>query len=349
MVFQEAAISPRLIALVTVPANVARLSARTSANAGSTPVSEDRAARDRATKPVAPAPRAASTSRPRTTSGYSRSSTTTTGMATSTGVMVRYRSVPPPAGTPWSCSTTRAATAARHAVTSITTRRQGRRDAPVSADRISAGLLGAAGLRCCQTATSGGPASAAANAITASGQPPDAAAPPSGTRATARIAPATVAGTAATTAVRSITAATCGSDPPRARSRISSVSRRPTMIRAASRITVAPTTIRLTNSSSRTVSMAAWVARNSDRSCSSGEVTDSEFAPGSSSPVSAGVAAVAWLRALYRLWTWSAATFPTASGNSQFIPSPIPLKLLSTRPSWSGSAMTPPTQYGLPR
>ena len=92
---QEAAISPRVMPSLTIPAKVARLSASTSANAGSTPVSEDRAARDSATKPVAPAPRADQASRPRTASGYSRSMTTTTGMATSTGVIVRYRSVPP--------------------------------------------------------------------------------------------------------------------------------------------------------------------------------------------------------------------------------------------------------------
>ena len=100
MVCQEAAISPRAIPALTIPAKVARLSASTSANAGSTPVSEDRAARDSATKPVAPAPRAEVASRPRTASGYSRSMTTTTGMATSTGVRVRYRSIPLPAGTP---------------------------------------------------------------------------------------------------------------------------------------------------------------------------------------------------------------------------------------------------------
>ena len=92
---QDAEISPRVIPLFTIPAKVARLSASTSANAGSTPISEDRAAWDSATKPVAPAPRAEAASRPRTTSGYSRSMTTTTGMATSTGVMVRYRSIPP--------------------------------------------------------------------------------------------------------------------------------------------------------------------------------------------------------------------------------------------------------------
>ena len=55
---QDAAVSPRVMPVLTIPAKVARLSASTSANAGSTPVSEDRAALDRATKPVAPVPRA---------------------------------------------------------------------------------------------------------------------------------------------------------------------------------------------------------------------------------------------------------------------------------------------------
>ena len=51
---QEAVISPRAMPWLTIPAKVARLSVSTSANAGSAPVSVDRAARDSATKPVAP-------------------------------------------------------------------------------------------------------------------------------------------------------------------------------------------------------------------------------------------------------------------------------------------------------
>src|SRR6516225_8555389 len=70
---QEAAISPRVMAWLTMPAKVARLSASTRANAGSTPASEDRAAPASATKPVAPARRDESPSKPRTASGYSRS------------------------------------------------------------------------------------------------------------------------------------------------------------------------------------------------------------------------------------------------------------------------------------
>jgi hypothetical protein len=45
------------------------------------------------------------------------------------------------------------------------------------------------------------------------------------------------------------------------------------IILAASRMTAAPTTIRLTKSSSSTVWMAAWVLTNSDRSAISGELT----------------------------------------------------------------------------
>ena len=120
---QEAAISPRVIAWLTIPAKVARLSASTSANAGSTPASEDRAAPARATKPVAPARRDESLSRPPTASGYSRSTMSTTGMVTRTGVTARYRLIPPLADTPWSCRITRPATEAATAVTSATRRR----------------------------------------------------------------------------------------------------------------------------------------------------------------------------------------------------------------------------------
>src|SRR5215467_5730132 len=120
--------------------------------------------------------------------------TTTTGTATRTGTMARYRLIPdpdPPAGTPWSCRTIRPATDAAIAVTSATGRRQGRAGR-VSAVVMRAGLAGGAGLRCCQTAMTGGPASAARTAIAASGQPAGAPPPgttPPGTTATARPAP----------------------------------------------------------------------------------------------------------------------------------------------------------------
>ena len=207
-------------------------------------------------------------------------------MATSTGVTVRYRSVPP-AGTPCSRSTTRPATDAATAVTSATGRRHGRAGRRASLVVIRAGLLAGAALRCSHTAISGGPASAAAMARPASGQPAEEA--PPGTTAMARPAPISTPGPAAITAPRSISAAIWRSDPPRARSMVSSPSRRATIILAASRITAAPTTIRLTNRSSSTVSTADWVPRNSARSGSSGEVTCSALAPGASAPLSVGV------------------------------------------------------------
>ena len=116
----------------------------------------------------------------------------------------------------------------------------------------------------------------------------------------ARPAPSTAAGPAASTAARAITAATCRSDPPRARSMVSSPARRATIIRAASRITAAPVAIRLTNSSNSTVSMAAWVARNSDRTEVSGELTVSASALAASGPVSGSGTVAARLRALAR-------------------------------------------------
>ena len=97
---QAAAVSPRAMPLLTIPAKAARVSASTSANAGSTPVSEDRAAADIATKPVAPVLRADSRSRPRTASGYSRSMISTTGTATSTGASMSSRLTRPPACRP---------------------------------------------------------------------------------------------------------------------------------------------------------------------------------------------------------------------------------------------------------
>src|SRR6185437_14129386 len=141
--------------------------------------------------------------------------TTTTGTATRTGTMARYRSMPdpePPAGTPWSCRTTRPATDAAIAVTSATGRRQRRAGPAVPVDRVSAvvmraGLAGGAGLRCCHAAMTGGPASAARMAIAASGQP--AQAPPPGTTATARPTPINRPGPAATAAPRSVSPATC--------------------------------------------------------------------------------------------------------------------------------------------
>ena len=94
---QEAVISPFVMPWLTIPAKVARVSVSTSAKAGSAAVSGDRAARESATKPVAPGRRADSAARPRTASGYSRSMITTTGMATRIGTTVRDRFAPPAA------------------------------------------------------------------------------------------------------------------------------------------------------------------------------------------------------------------------------------------------------------
>ena len=234
-------------------------------------------------------------------------------------------------------------------MTSATGRRHALAGRPVSAPMIRAGLLAGAGLRCRHTAISGGPASAAATAIPASGQPADDDQEPPGIRAMARPAPSTAAGPAASTAARASNAATCRSDPPLARSMVSSTSRRATIILAASRITAAPTTIRLTNSSSSTVSMAAWVPRNSDRSEISGEVTVSVSALGASGPVSAGGVVTARLSALSRPCAWSAVTPPGSSGNSQLSSMPGPLNASCIAASWSGSAKTPPTQNGSER
>ena len=78
------------------------------------------------------------------------------------------------------------------------------------------------------------------------------------------------AGTTVTTVPRASRTVTCRSDPPRARSMVSSSPRRTTTIRAASRITAAAITIRLTDSSSSTVSTPAWVLRNIATSAVSG-------------------------------------------------------------------------------
>ena len=146
-------------------------------------------------------------------------------------------------------------------------------------------------------------------------------------------APAAAAGTTATRAPRSISAMTCHSDPPRARSMASSSPRRTTSIRAASRITAAAMTIRLTDRSSSTVSMPDWVPRNRARSGISGEVTFRLSAAGSSGPVSPSVTVVARLSALASPCAWSALRLPSASGNSQFISRPGPVNAVCIAPS----------------
>ncbi len=257
----------------------------------------------------------------------------TTGTATRTGASMSSRLTWPPAGTPWRRSTTRPAAHAAHAVTSATGRRHARLRGPVSADKIRAGLPAGAGVRYSQAPISAGPASATASVIPASSQPsPDAAASP-GMTATATAAPAAAAGTAATRAARSISSVTCHSDPPRARSMASSSPRRTTSIRAASRITAAAMTIRLTDRSSSTVSMPAWVPRNRARSPISGEVTFRVSAAGSSGPVSPSVTVVARLSASASPCAWSAFKLASESGNSQFISRPGPLNVVCMAPS----------------
>ena len=146
-------------------------------------------------------------------------------------------------------------------------------------------------------------------------------------------APTTAAGTAATKVPRSIRTVTCHSDPPRARSTASSSPRRTTSIRAASRITAAAMTMRLTDSSNSTVSMPAWVSRNRARSPISGEVTFRLSAAGASGPVSPSVTVVARLSALASPCAWSAFRPLTASGNSQFISRPGPVNAVCIAPS----------------
>ena len=205
-------------------------------------------------------------------------------------------------------------------------------------------MLAGAGLRYCQAANSAGPASATASVIPASSQPsPEAAASP-GITAMATAAPAAAAGSAATRAPRAISPVTCRSDPPLARSMASSSARRVTIIRAASRITAAAITIRLTDNSNSTVSMPAWVLRNKASSGISGEVTASVPAAGSSDPVSPSVTVVARLSALASPCAWSAFRPPSASGNSQYSSRPGLLNAVCIAASWPGSAKTPPAQ-----
>ena len=111
-------------------------------------------------------------------------------------------------------------------------------------------------------------------------------------------------------------------------------------------MTAAPITIRLTYSSNSTVSMPAWVPRNAVRLAASGELTF-RVSAAASSEVSAGVTRVARLRASYRPCAWSAFRPPTASGNSHSISRPGARNAFCISASWSGSASSPPTQYGV--
>ena len=118
------------------------------------------------------------------------------------------------------------------------------------------------------------------------------------------------------------------------------------IIPAASKITAAPTTIRLTNSSNRTVCTAAWVSRNADSTGTSGVVTAVMFAAGANSPVSPGGTVLARLRLSSNPCAPSASTPPTASGYTHcrsMARGPECTFCMAT--SWSGSAKMPPTQY----
>ena len=84
-VCHDAATSPLVTASLTMPAKAATVSARTSANAGRAGVSAVLEARARPRNAGARAVRVEPRSSPPRTSGYSRSTMITTGMATSTG------------------------------------------------------------------------------------------------------------------------------------------------------------------------------------------------------------------------------------------------------------------------
>ena len=205
-----------------------------------------------------------------------------------------------------------------------------------------AGLLAGAGRRCRQTAASGGPASAAATTTPASDQP-SAEEASRDSAAKASPAPASAAGTDTAAAPRSISAATCRSEPPRARTTVSSPARRTATIRAATPITAAAVTIRLTKSSSSTVSIAAWVFRNVARKEVSGEDTVTVEAAALRSPI-AGVATENRLSALCMAATWLALTAPVSSGNSHWTPRSGAANAAWKGSTSPGSAMAAPTQ-----
>ncbi len=237
----------------------------------------------------------------------------------------------------------RAATAAAHAVASPTQRRsEARRDPVVSVVVTWAGLLAGAGLRCRHAAVSGGPASAVARIRPARAQPRlDEASRLSAARASA--APATAAGQATAAVLHSISAATWRSEPPRARTMASSPARRTAIIRAATAMTAAPVTIRLTMSSSRTVSIAARVPRNVARNVESPEETVTAVAAGLRSPM-AGAATEKWLSVLSMTCAWLARIWPVASGNSHWTSGFEELSSACMATSSPGSANTAPSQ-----
>ena len=162
--------------------------------------------------------------------------------------------------------------------------------------------------------------------------------------ATASPAPASAARTATIAVLRSINVATCRTDAPRARSRPRSSARRTAIIPAASRITAAPTTIRLTNSSSSTVWTAAWVSRNADNTGTSGLATAVVLVAGAKAPVSPSWTVLARLRLPSRACAPSASTPPTASGYVHWMSMAEDPSAFCMATSWSGSAKIAPTQ-----
>ena len=242
-----------------MPPKAARVSARTRVNAGRAVDVRRSMAPARPTYPVTPARRRQTGSSARMASGYSRTATKAAGTATRMGAAVRYQLVTPAGDRPWVRRTTRPPTAAAHMVRPATTRRRAAAEARgvlVSGVKMSAGLVAGEGLRCSQTAMSGGPASATASTTAACFQSALMLVP--GMIARTRAAPATAAGMTAGATPARISVATWRPEAPRWRSMISSSSRRATTILAASRMTTTTITARLANSRSSTARTAVW-------------------------------------------------------------------------------------------
>jgi hypothetical protein len=217
-------------------------------------------------------------------SGYSRMAISAAGMATRMGAAMRYQLVAPAGDTPWPRRTTRPPTAAAQAVSPAMRRRWAAAEARgvlVSGVRMSAGLVAGEGLRCSQTAMSGGPASATASTAAASFQPELMLVPGMITRT--RAAPATAAGMTAGATPARISIATWRLEAPRWRSMISSSSRRATTILAASMMTTTTITARLANSRSSTASTALWAAMKAVSVSVMGSLTGSSEATEASS------------------------------------------------------------------
>jgi len=113
---------------------------------------------------------------------------------------------------------------------------------------------------------------------------------------------------------------------------------------AASRITAAPTTIRLTNSNSSTVCTAAWVTRNADTTGASGVVTAVVLTAGAKAPVSPTGTVLARLRSSSRACAPSAPTPPVASGYTHWMSMLEDPSAFCMATNWSGSAKTDPAQ-----